>query len=82
MNETEIQEVVADFIRTAEVNGLANLKVQDPGEKRDALHPGKGIWLKDGTDIPCRVVARDDLGNWCVVTEDGMVRQYLNDEVM
>lgn len=82
MFEFEIQGVVAAFIQTAEVNGLKDLSVQDPNAKRDASHPGKGVWLKNGTDIPCRVVARDELGNWCVVTEDGMVRQYLANEVL
>jgi hypothetical protein len=81
MSENEIQTVVDNFIATAVVNGLTNLSVQPRDQERTRLVPGKGIWLKNGTDIPCRVVAQDDLGNWCVVTEDGQVRQYLADEV-
>lgn len=82
MNENEIQTVVDNFIAMAATNGLTNLSVQGPNAKRDTLHPGKGVWLKDGGDVPCRVVAQDELGNWCVVTEDGQVRQFLANEVV
>ena len=82
MSEVEIQSVVDNFITTAQVNGLTNLSVQPRDQRRTTLCPGKGIWLKDGTDIPCRAVALDELGNWCVVTENGYVRQYFESEVM
>lgn len=44
--------------------------------------PHCGVWLADGTDIPCLVVAYDaDLESYSVLTLDGATRQYLHGEV-
>lgn len=82
MTEIELQSVEDAFLATAAANGLTNLSVQPRDQDRTTLCPGKGIWLKDGTDIPCRVVSQDELGNWCVLTETGYVRQFYNTEVL
>lgn len=44
--------------------------------------PCCGVFLKDGTDIPCLACAGPDpLGHWNGVTEDGRVMQWLAEEV-
>jgi hypothetical protein len=79
----EINTVVADFLDTVRVDpDFTEVWEHDTTMTRAEVSPGVGLWLKDGTDIPCRVVARDTLGNYSVVTEDGAVRQYLGSEVL
>ena len=50
--------------------------------KNIASFKGCGVWLKDGTDIACKVVAEDELGNCSVLTESNTCRQYLRDEIL
>lgn len=50
--------------------------------KRIASFKGCGLWLKDGTDIACKVIAEDELGNCTVMTIKNECRQYLTDEIL
>ena len=77
----EIKEIIEQFKAAAEANGLVRL-VEYDGRPREGTYVGPGIWLKDGTDIPCLLVAQDELGNWVVLTEQGYTRQYFESEVM
>lgn len=81
LTAAERAEALDNFIAAAVSNGLFNVRVQG-STPRDRFHPGVGIWLKDGSDIPCMAVVEDEeLGNWSCLTESGQVRQYLFDEV-
>jgi hypothetical protein len=65
----------------------SNFKALDPNDFawiasfRDVPHCG--VWLKDGSDIPCLYAAGDELGNVTVMRADnGMVTQYLAHELV
>lgn len=85
MSHDELSEVVDSFVRTAEANGLTGVRTQLDHPQRSNPQPGVamgiGLFLRDGTDLPCLAVATDELGNWSVVTLAGYVRQYLATEV-
>ncbi|NIT79543.1 MAG: hypothetical protein GWN58_32825 [Anaerolineae bacterium] len=83
--EQEKKEIVASFVEQAEAD--PDFTLVTTREQRSCC----GLWLKgearkaycpeDG-DLPCLAVAQDVLGNWSCVTEDGMTRQFLADEVV
>jgi hypothetical protein len=85
MTQKEKQQIVADFVALAEADPDFEMVVTR--EQRSCC----GLWLKgearkaycpDDGDLPCLVVAQDVLGNWSCVTEDGMTRQFLAEEVV
>jgi predicted SpoU family rRNA methylase len=77
--EHEYAEVVESFMEIAKEHG-GPFSVEPV--TRDE-NPHIGVWLKDGTDIPALAIFGDDLGNWTMVrASDGMVAQYLSDEVL
>jgi len=76
--QTRIEWV--EWIESATDNGIIVVSVHD-GSPRDDLHPGPGLWLKDGRDIPCQIVGTDELGNYSVLTEEGQTLQFFFDEV-
>jgi hypothetical protein len=41
-----------------------------------------GVWLRDGTNLPCAAVAQDILGGYTVVLLNGTIRQYLYGELL
>jgi hypothetical protein len=43
--------------------------------------PNCGVFLADGSDVPCYAVAECELGNYTVLTTKGVIKQYLADEV-
>ena len=44
--------------------------------------PTCGLWLTDGTDVPCLAVAYiAELNAWSICDSKGRVRQYLDGEV-
>jgi hypothetical protein len=85
MTPHELAELTINFLAlVATDRDFVKVWVQDPAEERapEKGRPGKGIWTKDGQDIPCRVVALDDLGNYSVLTEAGQVRQFFAAEIL
>ena len=69
------ERLVAAFGEAAEANGMTCIRTVE-------THPGIGVWLKDGTDVPALAIAQDELGNWSMVRRDGWaVVQYFANEV-
>ena len=67
--------VVAGFVEAAHANGMECIRTV-------ATHPGIGVWLADGTDVPALAIAMDELGNYSMVMREGWATvQYLADEV-
>lgn len=69
------ESLVAGFVEAAHANGMSCIRTV-------ATHPGIGVWLLDGTDVPALAIAQDELGNWAMIQRDGWATvQYLADEV-
>lgn len=44
-------------------------------------NPTLGVFLRDGTDVPCLCAYETELGNWIVLTRDNRVLTFLASEV-
>ena len=66
------QDVVDNWLSKLDHSVIAGeIYVQPRDERRCSTKPGKGIWLRDGRDIPCAVCFRDVGGTWIGLTETG-----------
>jgi hypothetical protein len=70
------QAAIDDFVETAKANDAKEIFTV-------AKTPNCGVYLKDGTDIPCLALYQDDLDHWVTLSkEDRMVRQYFYSEIL
>jgi hypothetical protein len=69
------KEAMEQFVAVAETNNFDMITTVEQV-------PTCGVWLKDGTDIPCLAVAHDEgIGAWTICDMEGRVRQYLANEI-
>lgn len=90
LSDSEACDLVFDFLAALDPRDYSLVSWHD-GQPRIVApatntapaveRPGVGLWLREGGDLPCLVVACDELGNWIVLNEDGYVQQYLGNEV-
>jgi len=82
---TDLDNIDTDWVTSHNIQGYVEELIADPLIKSVAAFKGCGVYTKiNGVnrDVPGLFAAEDVLGNWIVMGYDGIIRQYVKDEVL